>query len=470
MSGAVDYYTVDRFESGAVQMIDYYRVTPLFSGYNNAESFAQVRLSDVSGGLLRLRAQRDRLASPEYGYIPGSITGLTQDYALSGYIQSGHRPYTYQPILDPRTSAYDACDGCTDFCDTMSVSDIEQYLTDESVSITLSSCYWDLGSEFYIAVEAVEQFSEDIPISYTVEVDQYKDFTLLQPNINQVDSMTNDNWEYHYYRSIQAEVQSARWRVVVTDGEGVLVTVRNHRCPLQATWTREIWCDADYFDRPWMCDIEIPTAVSHPGDNVFFVSVYGKNATYSLAYWRGLENCHDFSNTGASEGLDFCAGLVPYTTWRWDDYSQLDDEARCFFNDLYNHFRVQPCWSGVTTDCNATLQRFACYESFRRCDEYGFYVGTCRKACNAVVYECVNMFESVNLEHYNCSSSRYIDEEAYTCTGSDDFATFTPGTANLFFPANPEEILYQTQSEVEMNAGVLPTLSFLIAIIAFLVL
>ena len=116
---------------------------------------------------------------------------------------------------------------------------------------------------------------------------------------------------------------------------------------------------------------------------------------------RGLENCHSFTGAGRSEGLDFCAGLVPYNTWRWDDYNKLDDEASCFFDELYNHFRVQPCWSGVTTDCNSTLQRFACYESFRACDAQGFYVGTCRNACNSVVYEFNenHVFLLLKLEH-----------------------------------------------------------------------
>ena len=469
LSDSVDFYTIDRAEAGSTPFVRYYKVNPAISGYENGLSFAQIRLSNVQGGLLRLRAQRERLASAPSGYIPGTIRDLTHNYLIHDTIQSGHRPYTYQPIIDPRFSQYQDCDGCTDFCVSMSYDDSDEYIRDKSASLVLSSCYWDLAFPFYVAVEATTQFYEDVSITFDIQVDQYHDFTLLQPNINHEASMTNDNWETHSYRAIQAEVESARWRVVVVDGEGVLVTVRNHRCPLQATWTREVWCDADYFDRPWMCDIEIPTAAAHPGNNAFFVSVYGKNATYSIAYWRGRENCHDFYGAGYTDGLDFCAGLVPYTTWRWDDYSKLDNEAQCFFEELYGHFRVQPCWSGVTTDCNATLQRFACYESFRRCDEYGFYVGTCRKACNAVVYECVNWFESVNLEHYNCSSSRYIDEGAYTCTGSEEFETFTPGTANLFFPADPKLILYNPDLEVN-GASFISLSAALVALVALLFL
>jgi hypothetical protein len=275
-----------------------------------------------------------------------------------------------------------------------------------------------------------------------LSVEQYSDYTLLPPNTGVVGSMSDDNWEYDFYKSIQPDLQSARWRVVVSLGEGVLVTVRNNRCPLQATWTREIWCDADYFSNPYVCDIQIPTEATHPGDNAFFISVYGKNATYTIAYWRGLENCYLFTHSGLPEGLNFCSNIVDYPTWRWDnDYAALDSEASCLFQELYNHFRVQPCWDGVTTDCNATLQQFACYETFKACDSNGFYVGTCRSSCDAVAYECVNWFESVDLEHYNCTSSRYIDDGVSACTGSGAFAQFDINT-QLFFGDNPADILF----------------------------
>jgi len=245
-----------------------------------------------------------------------------------------------------------------------------------------------------------------------------------------------------------------RWRVVVTEGEGVLVTVRNHRCPRQADWVKEVWCDADYFNRPWLCDIEIPTLADHPGDNSYFISVYGKNATYSIAFYRGRENCHEFTGSGRNEGLDFCAGVVPYATWRWDNYENLDQEASCLFEQLYDHFRVQPCWSGVSRECNATLQSFACYESFHACDEFGFAVGTCRDACDAVVYECVNWFESVDLEHYNCTSHRYLDQSYQTCTGDSDFASFNEWTGQ-FLETDPNLILYKSQSDVSSASGLI---------------
>jgi len=214
--------------------------------------------------------------------------------------------------------------------------------------------------------------------------------------------------------------------VVVTSGEGVTVTVHDHRCPLQSECTREIWCDADYYaqDRAWTCDIEIPSRAAHTGKLNYFIAVSGKNATYSIAFWRGRENCHDFTGSGRNEGLEFCAGLVPYSTWRWDNYQNLDSQAECFFEQLYSHFQVQPCWSGVSAECNSTLQAFACYESFHRCDAQGFQVGTCRDACEAVEYECVNRFESVDLEIFECDSHRYLDNRAEICTGGEDFSNF----------------------------------------------
>lgn len=467
VQSAVDLYTVDRIEPNALKYSNFYQFYPHINGYEDGISFAQVNLQNVKGGLLQALVKCGSLAINDYDFIPGNIYDLVHDYSYGEnyHMRSGHFPYNEQLILDSTPSYINpSCPGCSDFCGSMQYSNyaIDQFNNDQSLALFIPSCYFTLSANLFVAVYAAEQTEEQVPISYDLTVTQYVDYLLLQPNTNRLGEMSNGNWEYHFYRSLQAEIQSARWRVVVTDGEGVLVTVRNNRCPMQATWTREIWCDSKYFSNKWECDIEIPTSAAHPGDNAFFITVYGKNASYSIAYWRGRENCHDFYNDGYSEGLDFCAGLVPYTTWRWDDYSILDNEARCFFEELYGHFKIQPCWSGVTADCNTTLQRFACYESFRRCDEYGFYVGTCRKACNAVVYECVNWFESVNLEHYNCSSSRYIDEGAYTCTGSDEFETFTPGNANLFFPANPDLILYD--DVVVINSASVLSISFFVAL------
>jgi hypothetical protein len=140
--------------------------------------------------------------------------------------------------------------------------------------------------------------------------------------------------------------------------------------------------------------------------------------------------------------LNFCAGVVDYPVWRWDEYVRLDNEAKCFFQSLYDHFRVQPCWTGVSAECNSTLKAFACYESFHTCDAQGFSVGTCRSACEDVVYECYNWFESVNLEHYNCTSARYLDSSYQTCTGADNLQA----TLQALFDQEPEVVLYDSVS------------------------
>merc|ERR1711862_902040 len=118
-------------------------------------------------------------------------------------------------------------------------------------------------------------------------------------------------------------------------------------------------------------------------------------------------------------------------------------KKQTFFEELYQHFRVQPCYTGVTPECNATLQAFACHESFRRCDAEGFYTGTCRDSCEAVVYECANWFETVDLEHYNCTSSRYLDGNAQTCTGSPAFAHIDPATQH-FLGNDPNLLLFKS--------------------------
>ena len=440
VSQAVDFYTLDRNVEANPPRTMYYKIT-FVRDFNDTTSFAQIRLQNVRGGLLNLRVSIGHLSTPPSAYITGKTQFLTRQYILPGNIQSGRRPFTYQHIMDDRNSSLNLeCDGSADFCAKMHFDKNHNYGATSSVAVWTPSCAFDLETELFVSVEAIDQFYEDEPITYELSVDQIPDYVFLPPDTGFNNSMTEDNWEYHFYRSIQPDVVSARWRVVVSNGEGVLVTVRNNRCPLQATWTREIWCDANYFGQ-LMCDIEIPTEAAHPGNNAFFISVFGKNVTYTIAYWRGLENCHLFKQNGYPEGLNFCAGIVDYPTWRWDDYTSLDNEANCFFNELYDHFKSQPCWYGVTTDCNSTLRQFACYESFKACDANGFYVGTCRSSCDAVVYQCVNWFETVNLEAYNCSSSRYINDKSSYCTGSGAYSKFNENT-QLFFGNNPYDILY----------------------------
>jgi len=477
VSGSLDMYRVDRFETDSLRMVDHYEIMPYSKaeGYMDFVSFAQVRVANVQGGDVMVRVMCGHLASPQYDYINGSRQALTQSGKIQGWeIQSGRRPWDYQLILDPYTSWINPeCTGAADYCCQTGAA-VGDATYEQSCAIEVPSCYWDIKDwvMFFVSVEVISQDYEDHPVTYDLVVDQYEDFTLIQPNTNRIGSFSDNNWEYDFYWSLQADVESARWRVVVTEGEGVLVTVRNHRCPLEATWEKTIWCDADYWDHPWMCDIEIPTRASHPGDMAFFITVMGKDATYSIAYWRGRENCHEFAGTGRADGLDFCSGLVPYATWRWDDYSKLDGEAECFFEELYEHFRVQPCWSGVTPECNSTLQRFACYESFRSCDEDGFYVGTCRKACEAVVYECVNWFESVDLEHYNCTSARYLDDDVETCTGSSLFANYAPNTVTflgnpdlLLFAPSPDSYTYKDSASTLTMSFVLLIASILIAVL-----
>merc|ERR1712054_671612 len=410
ITDAVDLLQINIIEMDQAPIANYYVVHPL----------ADARLSNVQGGLLHMKVMCDHLAVSEFTVINGEIYGLVSnsaddaDFDPDHYgllipewkMQSGRFPFLYNNIMDHRDSEYEplgTCTGCGDLCCSMdNFDDLDIYRRDKSCAIWVPSCYF-IWKDFYIMVTPIGQYAYDHVIDYTLELDQTRDYILLQPDHNSVNSFENDNWDYDFFYSISAEPESMRWRVVVTEGEGVLVTVRNHRCPRQATWAKSVWCDAAYFDRPWMCDIEIPTRAAHPGDNAYFVSVYGKNATYSIAFWRGRENCHAFTGSGRNEGLDFCAGLVPY----------------------------------------GTLQAFACHESFRRCDEFGFYTGTCRDSCEAVVYECANWFESVDLEHYNCTSNRYIDSNSATCTGNPAFAHIDPQT-QVFLGNEPDLLLFSS--------------------------
>merc|ERR1712137_686049 len=261
VTDSVDYYILDRIEADNTPWANYYKVHPLQEGegYYEQISHAVVKVHNVEGGLLSVRVMCGHLATALSGYSNGEIYGLAEeplDYYGYDYegpfdpehrMQSGRYPWNFRQLMDNRKSRFqEGCTGCADFCGTMDY-DFDIYSEDKSLAIWIPSCYF-IWADFYIAVEPAFQPFRDHHVSYTLEVEQTRDYVLLQPDHHHTGRFENDNWDYDFYYSISAEPQSMRWRVVVTEGEGVLVTVRNHRCPLQSTWTKQVWCDADYFD------------------------------------------------------------------------------------------------------------------------------------------------------------------------------------------------------------------------------
>ena len=476
----IDFYNVDRLLSQSVPRYRYYRLPMQF---NNDEAFGQVRLLDVEGGRLRVTVNKNNLAAFGHAFFHGSRDGIS---STLGDMVSGQRPLTNNRLRNDRDGAFFPDGGAPnyDYCETgfavtsppaaqalITEQTREPWTHHRSCAVWLDRCFWsrpdrddddeagqddDDDDDMFFAVEPTFQDHEDHPITYSFRADEFKDFRLLRRNDPYFENMHDDNWEYHFYAVLQPDQQSVVIRTQIESGQGVLVNVYDANCPQCAEYHRQVWCSSDFNSLPGYCDIEIPTRAAHPGhdDRTFYIAVYGKNATYGITYYRGLENCHSFHRSGEDEGLNFCKNL-PYATWRWDDYSQLDKAAECLFEELYEHFRVQGCWSGVTPECNDTLRRFACYENFHRCDNDGFRVGTCRRACESVVYQCVNHFETVGLPAYNCSSHRYLNEAAgATCTGSREDDHF----GNPFFDDsmfdNVDDILYKSDLSTPTSAAV----------------
>jgi hypothetical protein len=206
--------------------------------------------------------------------------------------------------------------------------------------------------------------------------------------------------------------------------DGVYVSVIDEVCQSGATIFQNYWCAAEY--ESWVCEFEIPTRAMHSGSTNWYIDVYGKQGSFSLKYRTGLDNCVD-----PSSALSFCSGYVDYPVWQWNNLAQLDTEASCLYTDLQWRFdnpdlstgscQNVVCQNGTTWACKEALRKFACYETFKKCDDDGFYVGTCTDACSTVEQECAHTFASIDLEHYSCTSSRYIEPASGTCSGESHF-------------------------------------------------
>ena len=433
----LDLYQVGRYDSVTdLPRHRFYRI-------ETTGTFGKANLFQVDGGQLRMDVKADHLAFPPAGdssnlpaerawglFFSGQRTGLQ---SLVQQMAQGTRPFSPQQVLDSalwqtnRASEESCTTDCTRSC-----------------VIWVDECDYAIeNSAFYLVVSPHAQDYLDNHVSYSIRFEDYESAQLLAPGNPIVETSINAR-DHRFYKIVQTQAESLRIEVVVESGDdGVHVQVRNNFCDhtpdLVGDWEREFYCDRATAEDGFACQFELPARADHPGCSTFYVITSSWDANYTINYLEGRENCNSFTGKGISEGLDFCRGL-PYSTWRLQDYSAADQEAECLFTQLYEQFRVQPCWSGVTPECNDTLQRFACYETFRRCDDRGFIVGTCEEACESVVYECVNWFESVDLEHYNCSSSRYIPADQDTCTGNKEYHVW--GQSDLDF--NVDDILYKS--------------------------
>jgi hypothetical protein len=471
-SDSLYFYSIDRLQNPEAR---FYSVS--LAGGDNSFSFANFRLQNVQGGNLKMLIN-DQIALPTFTYYQGNTFRVSRssnffnsqdEENVSGLDIFGR----YDNIKLRTTNQYTSdCDAsCASHC--CSTSDLT--LWDQSCMVMVSPCDFEGAQTYYIAIETLSQDNYGESINFEVAIDQYDDYDEIDSNTNKIGHFTDGNFDQHYYVGRTSHQQSVRFRVQVINGDGVSVVVRDSNCPEDAQWEQEIYCDAKWINRAWQCDIEVPTRAAHPGAHVnnFYVSVSGNNATYSIGYFSGRENCEQFSGSGISDGLRFCENIVSYSTFRHEKYFLLDDAARCLFEELYDHFRVSDCFSGVTPSCNQTLARFACYEHFHRCDNDGFYVGTCRKACDAVVRECSNHFETVDLEHFNCTSSRYLDDRYETCTGHHEQYEYSGDRLlgervdDILFKSSPMTKTFTDVSTTALGSSVASTTSLSIFTIFF---
>jgi hypothetical protein len=466
---------------------------------NDKYSFAVVRLHDVQGGRLFMRAKRNYLASP----------GMTWGGECKDW--NGVQPPRACDPLNPAPRKYYEC-STEDVITTagsyvhINRADLNDYSLDflssnSSCGFVIDTCDWAPTSletvSWYFSVTAsktdyIQAGSGwlDVPITYSITVEEKRDWDELWLDYDRdvkEGSFTNDNWDYHQYKATTGNVRGLRFRFVVTGGEeGIYVNVRDHECDQHAQWQVNLWCDRDYNRAsPYktnngksasddvICEVEVPTRASHPFTSLtYYITVNGRDATYRLSWHQGwMETCdvpHD---------LEFCSGIVDYPVWiehdafqlpaageyenvpsqNLTDWSRLDAEARCKFNDMFAKFVAADDYRGVTPECNATLRRFACYESFKRCDNDGFSVGTCRIACESVCYFCATRFDTLELGHFQCSSDRYLDHVSEHCTGHREEIIFPQGA----FPKTPGLTLLESSASTALP-GLLVMLSLML--------
>eukprot|EP00010_Vexillifera_abyssalis_P004648 CAMPEP_0201560450 /NCGR_PEP_ID=MMETSP0173_2-20130828/78267_1 /ASSEMBLY_ACC=CAM_ASM_000268 /TAXON_ID=218659 /ORGANISM="Vexillifera sp., Strain DIVA3 564/2" /LENGTH=3877 /DNA_ID=CAMNT_0047974903 /DNA_START=61 /DNA_END=11694 /DNA_ORIENTATION=- len=390
-------------------------------------ALAEVRVANVQNGQLRLTVNKDSLNLVAHQGFQYDVIDVNQGIEGFGF-GDGCNPYSCNTQgADLLGQLNNGCGSCTVFLGPCMYADADVLYA----HVTPTS--YDFG-----------------PVTFEITATEWEDHTVLSIDEATTQSFTNQpanprndyridvakgnkQW-FPYVIETNGATQSLVIQVTVegTDssssyhpGDAVTLIVSDHpwddECPCSDhTYKQTLVCEPQYAD--WVCEFEISTRADHPQtEQDFYVYAYGSSGTFSLNYSVGEDNCVD-----PSDSLSFCAGFVEHSVWSWSNLKQLDDEASCFYDHLYQLFYAphttcgrEPCDLGVSHQCALALQNFACATSFRPCaSRTGFTTSVCRSACNQVSEMCEHSLTTVDLGVFDCASAYYIDSGI--CSGHPD--------------------------------------------------
>ena len=476
-------------------LTDFYVIT---GALNTAYSFAEVKVHNVRDGRVVVRAKRNYLAAP--GTVWG---GVCEDCD----------PVVTPRNCDPIKGVMPQSKRCY-FCSTnddvtltnaggrYNDQSVDYYSTVHSCAFMIDTCDWDPAfvntNTWYLAVTSNKNditsmdTANSVATSYSLQVNEIADWEEIHLDYDgdvkkgvfpdPVRGPGEGTWSHHHYKLTTQDVRAVRIRFHVSSSsvtEGIAINVRDHECDQQAQWQINQWCDADYSQPSArkmpsgksasvdvVCEVEIPNRESHPFTSLtYYITVKGKSAAYSISYHQGwMETCE------VPQDLEFCSGIVDYPVYIENDafvpgvtrareltmWKHLDLEAKCNFDKMCAAYQV-----GTQSECYSTLRRFACYESFKRCDSDGFQVGSCRIACESVEYFCAKPFASIGLPQFDCNNDRYIDHIGDYCTGHHEEVIFPQGA----FPKTPGLTLLESAAPRVLSPMILIFVGFLLQLL-----
>jgi len=307
--------------------------------------------------------------------------------------------------------------GCTtqdnDDEDKLHIADLDTELA--SCDFDLDGCLYNTADEWFFYIRIPDDYlttacQDEMEINYSFVVTQ-EAWTPLTSK-RSVEVYHGENMEMSYF---SIDTKSTKSVTVSLD-------IEENEYPVEVEVYSDTYCDNDYA-RLWKktceageyCDIEIPTWAAHPeyNRNDFYVTVHSNRANYTITMYSGTDNCAkiDFSDKEDA----FCDNdIVNYATWTWRDWSSMDEEARCLYDQVWEEFHDED----ACIECREAVRRWACVSTFRSCDSSGFITPVCENVCEHVHHYCEYTFDDIEFTEYNCTSHRYANRDEEACSGA----------------------------------------------------
>ncbi|KAJ4462339.1 putative tenascin precursor [Paratrimastix pyriformis] len=168
------------------------------------------------------------------------------------------------------------------------------------------------------------------------------------------------------------------------------------------------------------CAVDVSIKPDARKTSAYYVTVaVPSDLSFTYTPTVSTSNCHNMAYAG-----EWCsAASYSYSTWSTQEYRETGNDSVLINRAVHRYEQIRDfvrstCNMCDMTACEAAMKRYACLDTFRRCDANGFIHGVCTWEAWDVIGKCCNdhFYKDTLLAFLEPTANRYEFEDG-VCTG-----------------------------------------------------